>query len=179
MARQSNAALRTLLRMQATREKQMAETHPAAMERAGYWFRDISVPAPEPEPAPPPPPPPARPARPIRSPRPSATPCIYPDRAARIRAAGGLLRRLTSAHPSPTWSTRSSTAPARSCWRWTATGTTAPRNQHKTPFLRQRLTNRHFETMVSYRPRTGRSAREAPASGTRCDRNTSAQARQE
>ena len=53
MARQSDAALRTLLRMQATREKQLAETHPAAMERAGYWFRDVSVPAPEPEPAPP------------------------------------------------------------------------------------------------------------------------------
>jgi hypothetical protein len=39
MSRQSDAALRTLLRMQAMREKQMAEIHPAAMERAGYWFQ--------------------------------------------------------------------------------------------------------------------------------------------
>ena len=38
MARQADAALRSLQRIQATREKQMAEKHPAAMERAGYWF---------------------------------------------------------------------------------------------------------------------------------------------
>ena len=38
MARQADAALRSLQRIQATREKQMAEMHPAAMERAGYWF---------------------------------------------------------------------------------------------------------------------------------------------
>jgi hypothetical protein len=45
MARQSDAALRNLLRIQATREKQEAAMHPAAMERAGYWFQEISVPA--------------------------------------------------------------------------------------------------------------------------------------
>jgi hypothetical protein len=45
MARQSDAALRALLRIQATREKQEAAMHPAAMERAGYWFQEISVPA--------------------------------------------------------------------------------------------------------------------------------------
>ena len=50
MARQSDAALRSLLRLQATREKQEAALHPAAMERDGYWFRDISVPAPAPAP---------------------------------------------------------------------------------------------------------------------------------
>ena len=31
------------------RQKAEAEMHPEAMERAGYWFRDASVPAPEPE----------------------------------------------------------------------------------------------------------------------------------
>ena len=40
MARQSDAALRSLHRIQAVREKQLARTHPAAMERAGYWFRE-------------------------------------------------------------------------------------------------------------------------------------------
>jgi hypothetical protein len=85
MSRQSNAALRALLRMQETHGKQMAETHPAAMERAGYWFHEIPTPAHAPEPAPPA----------------DATPfdqlteaeryaVMYPDRAARIRAAGGL-----------------------------------------------------------------------------------------
>ena len=55
MSRQSNAALRELLRIQATREKQEAEMHPAATERAGWW-RSVEVPAharapSEPEPA--------------------------------------------------------------------------------------------------------------------------------
>ena len=51
MARQADAALRSLLRIQAIREKQLAEKHPAAMERAGYWFKEIVLP----DPAPPPP----------------------------------------------------------------------------------------------------------------------------
>ena len=38
MARQAESALRSLLRIQAIREKQEAAMHPAAMERAGYWF---------------------------------------------------------------------------------------------------------------------------------------------
>ena len=46
MARQSDSALRTLLRMQATSDRQLAAMHPAAMERAGYWFREVSVPEP-------------------------------------------------------------------------------------------------------------------------------------
>jgi len=50
-ARQSDTALRTLLRNQATREKQLAKMHPVAMERAGWWFGEPVVPAPEPEPA--------------------------------------------------------------------------------------------------------------------------------
>ena len=40
MGRQSDSALRSLLRLQAIREKQEAEMHPAAMERAGYWFKE-------------------------------------------------------------------------------------------------------------------------------------------
>jgi hypothetical protein len=102
MARQADAALRSLHRIQALHEKQLAETHPAAMERAGYWFRDVSVPAPEPEPAPPA----------------TTAPCLatgldpvvsevelyavmYPDRAARIRAAGGLPANLDFGPPEP------------------------------------------------------------------------------
>jgi hypothetical protein len=85
MARQSDAALRSLLRMQATREKQMAEQHPVAMERAGYWFREITVPAPAPDPAPPAA---ADPFTQLTEAERYAV--IYPDRAARIRAAGGL-----------------------------------------------------------------------------------------
>jgi hypothetical protein len=51
MSRQSDAALRSLLRIQATREKQMADKHPAAMERAGYWFKEIVPPDPAPPPS--------------------------------------------------------------------------------------------------------------------------------
>ena len=47
MARQSDAALRSLHRIQALHEKQLAETHPAAMERAGYWFRSVTAPEPD------------------------------------------------------------------------------------------------------------------------------------
>jgi hypothetical protein len=43
MARQSDAALRLLLRLQATREKQEAAMHPAAMGRAGYWFHAPTI----------------------------------------------------------------------------------------------------------------------------------------
>ncbi len=36
-------------RAQATREKQLAAMHPAAMRRAGYWFKEVAVPPPPPE----------------------------------------------------------------------------------------------------------------------------------
>ena len=39
MSRQADTMQRTLRRMQAERDKAMAAMHPAAMERAGYWFR--------------------------------------------------------------------------------------------------------------------------------------------
>jgi hypothetical protein len=125
MARQSNSALRTLLRMQATRDRQLAAMHPAAMERAGYWFREVSVPEPAASRAPADAPQPAetqsakaRPAvaqsakHPSGEPRPEPTQAeidaeaeryavIYPDRAARIRAAGGLPVRLDFGPPEP------------------------------------------------------------------------------
>ena len=104
MARTSDSALRTLLRMQAKREKQIAEMHPAAMEQAGYWFRSIEVP---PAPAQDPPQPPPKP-----DPEPAPTEAqadadarlyeiMYPDRVARIRAAGGLPPRLDFGPPEP------------------------------------------------------------------------------
>jgi hypothetical protein len=104
MARQAESALRSLLRIQAIREKQEAAMHPAAMERAGYWFRDASVPAPAP------PPDPAAAPQAATQPEPAPTDpateaeryaVIYPDRAARIRAAGGLPARLDFGPPEP------------------------------------------------------------------------------
>jgi hypothetical protein len=129
--------MRTLLReyrsMQAERDKALDAMHPAAMGRAGYWFRDVSVPAPEPEPAPPAA---ATPTSQLTEAELYAV--MYPERARASARRADCRRSWTSARQSPSWSTISSTAPARSCWRWTASGTTAPRNRDKPPFLRQR-----------------------------------------
>jgi hypothetical protein len=106
MARQLDATLRNLLRIQATREKQEAAMHPAAMERAGYWFQEISVPARDPPPAD------AQSAEAQSDAEPEPTQAgidaeaelyamIYPDRAARIREAGGLPARLDFGPPEP------------------------------------------------------------------------------
>jgi hypothetical protein len=56
MMRQADSGIRTLLRMQAERQKAEDGARPAAMQRAGYWFRSVSpseqaAPA-EPAPAP-------------------------------------------------------------------------------------------------------------------------------
>ena len=59
--REMRALLRDYRRMQAERDKALNEMHPAAMERAGYWFREATAPEPAPEPAP------AEPARPDRT----------------------------------------------------------------------------------------------------------------
>ena len=101
MSRQSDSGYRALQRRQATRDKQLAETHPAAMERAGYWFHEAAPP--EPDPAPPPDPTPA--------PAPEASfeslseadqyALMYPDRARRIRAAGGLPPNFNAGPPAP------------------------------------------------------------------------------
>jgi hypothetical protein len=66
MMRQADSGIRTLLRMQAERHKAEDAMRPAAMERAGYWFRSVSPPEPAhaAEPAPAPAPEPAAPARP-------------------------------------------------------------------------------------------------------------------
>jgi hypothetical protein len=127
--RQMRSLLRDYQRMQAEREKAEAAMHPAAMERAGWWFRDASVPLPAEEPesvlgegggtaqgeA-------ARPDAPQQgAARPAAAPpdpvraqpafcdlseaeqyaVIYPERAARIRAHGGLPVRLDFGPPEP------------------------------------------------------------------------------
>ncbi len=46
MMRQADSAIRTLLRMQAERQKAEDALRPAAMHRAGYWFRQVSVESP-------------------------------------------------------------------------------------------------------------------------------------
>jgi hypothetical protein len=96
MARQSDAALRALLRIQTTREKQEAAMHPAAMARAGYWFKEVSAPDPAPSPT-----------QPKSEPEPDIDAevrlyaALYPDRVARIREAGGLPPRLDFGPPEP------------------------------------------------------------------------------
>ena len=99
MARQADAALRSLLRLQAIREKQLAEKQPAAMERAGYWFKEIMLPDPSPPAA-------SSDVEPERTEADIDAEAelyiaMYPDRAERIRAAGGLPARLDFGAPGP------------------------------------------------------------------------------
>ena len=98
MMRQSQSALHALQRRQAAREKAEAALNPAAMERAGYYFRDVSVPAPDE--APPPVPADPSPAADIAA-EADQYAAIYPDRAARIRANRGLPKNLDFGPPSP------------------------------------------------------------------------------
>jgi hypothetical protein len=95
MMRQMQSGLRTLQRMQAAKEKAEAAMQPAAMERAGYWFRDVSVPAPVA--------PPEAAAAPEYADLPEAEQyaIIYPDRAIRICAERGLPKRLDFGPPEP------------------------------------------------------------------------------
>lgn len=97
MARQSDAALRALRRIQAERDKAFNENHPATLGRAGYWFREVSVPAPDHDPETPSrsAAPPATDAEPERTPATIEADAklyapMYPDRVKRICAAGGL-----------------------------------------------------------------------------------------
>jgi len=107
--RHSQAGLRTLLRMRSDREKAEAAMHPPTMQRAGYWFRDVSVPAPAPEPVPDEARPPALgegrgPEPPVQTDLEAEAEqyaAIYPDRAARIRVVGGLPSPLTFGPPTP------------------------------------------------------------------------------
>ncbi len=114
MMRLMQSGLRALQRTQEMREKAEAAMHSAAMERAGYWFRDVAVPAPAASPALA-----EAPAPHLDAPSaPSAAAVhdkpvfdavaeaehyalIHPDRAAQIRAHGGLPSRLTFGPPEP------------------------------------------------------------------------------
>jgi len=102
MARQSDSALRELRRMRAERDKAFNESHPATLGRAGYWFKEVSVPAPPPQPA-------AAAAADMEPERTAADleadvklyAAMYPDRVRRIRAAGGLPPDLDFGPPEP------------------------------------------------------------------------------
>jgi hypothetical protein len=100
MMRLMQSGQRALQRDQTAREKLEAAMHPATMERAGYWFRDASVPAPE-EAAPPAEPDPAGPdpAAEIAA-EAEMYAVIHPRRAALIRAQGGLPAKLDFGPPS-------------------------------------------------------------------------------
>jgi hypothetical protein len=98
MLRGMRSLLRDYQRMQAQRDKAIAEMNPAAMERAGYWFRDVSVPAPEPVQADPADPPAGDFAAMTEA---EQYAVLYPGRARRIRAEGGLPARLDYGPPEP------------------------------------------------------------------------------
>ncbi len=105
MMRLADSGTRTLMRMQAERVKAEAAMRPAAMERAGYWFRDCSVPGPEPEPMP------VEPSPALEDEEePQRTPAqiekevtmyraVYPRRAADIIAAGGFTSAMKFGPP--------------------------------------------------------------------------------
>jgi hypothetical protein len=104
MARQSDSTLRLYKRMQAERDKGLAAMHPAHMERAGYWFREVSA---SDHPAPPPETDPAadgefRPTPAQLEADAKLYEAMYPDRVARICAAGGLPPDLDFGPPDPT-----------------------------------------------------------------------------
>jgi hypothetical protein len=94
MLRLMQSGTRILQRTQEVREKAEAAMQPAAMQRAGWYFRDASVPLPD---APPDP----ADAEPVIDLAAEAEryAVIYPDRAARIRAAGGLPARCEFGPP--------------------------------------------------------------------------------
>jgi hypothetical protein len=106
MARQSDSALRALRRIQAERDKAFNAGHPATLGRAGYWFKEASVPGPDGDPGSAPPPTPDAEAEPERTPAVVEADArlyavMYPDRVIRIRAAGGLPPDLDFGPPEP------------------------------------------------------------------------------
>ena len=94
MMRHMQSGLRMLRRDQVAREKAETAMHPAAMERAGYWFRDASVPSPNRRRR-------CRFARFEDLTEAERYAIIYPDRARRIRAAGGLPKPHDFGAPEP------------------------------------------------------------------------------
>jgi hypothetical protein len=109
MMRSMQSGLRMLKRDQAVREKLEAAMHPATMGRAGWWFCDASVPEAAPAEGEPPPPDAAPPAA---APAVAVAPehaiadaelyaAMYPERAASIRAYGGLPPNIDYGPPEP------------------------------------------------------------------------------
>lgn len=90
MMRQAQSALRSLRQMQAVREKAETEMQPAAMERAGYWYRDASA-TPPTEPAP----------QPADLTEPEHDAVLNPDPKAPIRAEVDLPDHPDFAPPAP------------------------------------------------------------------------------
>jgi hypothetical protein len=81
LLREMRGLLRDYRRMQAEQENAETATNPAAMQRAGGWSRDVAVSAPEP----------AEPTAEFSTlTEAEQYAVIYPERARRIRAAGGL-----------------------------------------------------------------------------------------
>ena len=104
--RQMRGLLRDYRRTQAERDKALAAMHPAAMQRAGYWFHESTVPEPVPAPKPSEAGEPGPPPTPVTTEFKSLSEAeqyaiLYADRATRIRAAGGLPPRLDFAPPEP------------------------------------------------------------------------------
>ena len=104
MMRQADSGIRTLLRLQAERAKAEKELRPAAMERAGYWFKSVSVPESEPPPAPlaslPPPAMPPKLEYGVMTPA-ERYATLYPDRATYILVEQRLPANLNFPPPDP------------------------------------------------------------------------------
>jgi len=96
MMRTAQGAVRGLERRQAAREKAQDAMRPATMERAGYWFRSVSVPEEPPQS------PPAEAAEPVADLAHEADQyaIIYPRRAAQVRALGRLPNPCSYGPPS-------------------------------------------------------------------------------
>jgi hypothetical protein len=108
MDRDSQSGLRNLLRLQAVRHKAEDAARPAAMERAGYWYKDSlemagrPLPLLAPEPADDAPPPGEPPRRVLSQMDPAEQfAALYPQRAALIRAYGGLPPNINFGAPEP------------------------------------------------------------------------------
>ena len=114
MMRGMQAGIRTLQKMQAIREKAEAERYPPAMERAGYWFKDVSVPAPHHRS----PPPPRRSGPSSRWTRPSSTPTSIPTAPLRSAPTAACRRTPPGDRPTMTQPAPSSSATAPSFARW-------------------------------------------------------------
>jgi hypothetical protein len=125
MIREANSSIRILLRMQTERAKAEEAMHPAAMERAGYWFKSITVPehsTPDNQSSNPAPTPGGSAPRPEYG---AMTPAeryatLYPDRTAQRLASGGTSTRLNFAPPDPSVVSEllSSTSPlVRALWQ--------------------------------------------------------------